>query len=495
MLVTMSLNPLTYFQLIPTLAESYYNTLKLNHFYNLIYFKTFEENLQNEPTDTTTKSFYKSWMKLVDREIDKELKSDSFKSLLADYTNSIIKLRGLYREIGYPVDYFDSVLDTFRREYMHLLSLSKDYKLSKFEVINKNRKTRLLHYSDINIDVHNKNNCNSNSDRNEERNSSISRKRQQQPLLIVYAPINRFHIMDLNPKTSVVRSLLSHGIDVYLLDLGYATKEDSYLSLADYVEYVNDAVQVIKAKTGLDKISILGYCWGGILALMYAAQKENNTKNIKSLALMATPVDFSKDDTTLANWSRAVDIDKMMDEFGGMSGYILDLLFVMRNPPRYAFDKYLKLLDKLNDSEFVDTFFDVEKWLYDTPSIPGTLFRQIITKCYKENLLVVPNKIEINHKEIGKEKVRQQQQYQQSEQEEHNERDKINLGNITVPLLMIDAQKDDLVTTDSALALSNYTSSKEKKTMINPGGHVALCISDAAHKKLWPEVAEWILST
>ena len=258
------------------------------------------------------------------------------------------------------------------------------------------------------------------------------------------------------------------------------------------MEYVSEAVHIIKAKnTELDKISILGYCWGGILALMYAAQKENNTENIKSLALMATPVDFGKDNTTLANWSRVLDIDKMMDEFGCMSGYMLDLLFVMRNPPRYAFDKYLKLLDKLNDPEFVDTFFDVEKWLYDTPSIPGSLFRQIITKCYKENLLIVSDKIEINHKE--KEKGRQQ--HQQLKQEEHDERYKIDLRNITVPLLMIDAQKDDLVTTDSALALSNYVSSKEKKIMINPGGHVALCISDAAHKKLWPEVAEWILST
>lgn len=64
-----------------------------------------------------------------------------------------------------------------------------------------------------------------------------------------------------------------------------------------------------------------------------------------------------------------------MDEFGNMNRQLLDLLFVMRNPPRYPFDKYLKLFEKLNDIEFVNTFFDVERWLYDTPSIPGNIFR------------------------------------------------------------------------------------------------------------------------
>jgi polyhydroxyalkanoate synthase len=63
---------------------------------------------------------------------------------------------------------------------------------------------------------------------------------------------------------------------------------------------VKDAVQDIKDKTGTAKVSILGYCWGGIIALIYSAL---NNENLRSLTLMATPVDFSKDNTILANWS------------------------------------------------------------------------------------------------------------------------------------------------------------------------------------------------
>ena len=212
--------------------------------------------------------------------------------------------------------------------------------------------------------------------------------------------------MDLNPQKSIVRNLLSNNLDVYLLDWGYpsieVTKVDQHtddnsnnnndydnnnLSLDDYISYVDDAIQIIKNKTGLDRIPILGYCWGGLIALIYTALHNDNIKN---LSLMATRVDFGKDNTILANWSKAIDIDKMMNEFGHMSGQLLDTLFLMRNPPRYTFDKYLKLFKRIDDKKFAKTFFDVESWLYNTPSIPGNIYSQIINDCYKNNLLIQP---------------------------------------------------------------------------------------------------------
>lgn len=71
---------------------------------------------------------------------------------------------------------------------------------------------------------------------------------------------------------------------------------------------------------------------------------------------------------------------------------------------------------------------------------------------------------------------------------------KIDLRKITVPLLTIVAERDDIISLESALAVNDCASSKEKARLTNPGGYVALCISDTAHKKLWPEVAKWILS-
>jgi polyhydroxyalkanoate synthase len=407
----------------------------------------------------------------MDKEFDKELKSISFMSSLSKYIDSVIDLHSLYRRIGFPVDYVDWMFNSYIQNMMSLAtsSILKEYQLSPHDIIYLKGKTRLLHYHSI-----------KEKEKEEENNSK--------PLLIIYAPINRFHIMDLNPKRSVVRNLLSNGLDIYLLDLGYPTKEDDKLSLDDYVDYVKYAVQAILKKEKEKeegerqgqrqenkKISILGYCWGGILALIYAAleatkttQNDDDNNTVKSLALMATPVDFSKENTILANWSKAVNIDKMIHEFGDMNGQILDLAFAMRNPPRYTFDKYFKLFKKLYDKEFVNTFIDVERWLYDTPPVPGNLHRQIINNCYRDNLLIA-NKMKIDDNYII-------------------------LRNITVPLLMIDAEKDDLVTTESAITVSDYVSSREKDFLKSPGGHVALCISDIAHENLWPKAAKWIQS-
>ena len=172
------------------------------------------------------------------------------------------------------------------------LSTLKESKLSSHDIICLKGKTRLLHYHDID-------------------EKEGEQEKSSKPLLIIHAPINRFNIMDLNPERSVVRNLLSNGLDVYLLDLGYPTKDDDKLSLNDYVDYIKDAVQTILKKgkererqgQGKEnkKISILGYCWGGILALIYTALEAANTiqnhdddNTVKSLTLMATPVDFSK---------------------------------------------------------------------------------------------------------------------------------------------------------------------------------------------------------
>ena len=462
---------LSYLQFLPTSTEVFNIGIQLCNYYNSIYLRTFQQVLKSKEAEAGDKSklvedieaFYNAWLKIMDKEFDKELKSMSFTSLLSKYIDSIVDLHSLYKRTGFPMDYLDWLFSSYIQNMMSLATLSalKESELSSHDIIYLKGKTRLLHYHDIG-------------------EKEGERKKNSKPLLIIYAPINRFHIMDLNPKRSVVRNLLSNGLDVYLLDLGYPTKEDDKLSLNDYVDYIKDAVQAILKKgegegQRKEKISILGYCWGGILALIYTALEAANTiqnhdhdNTVKSLTLMATPVDFSKENTTLANWSRAVDIDKMIHEFGNMNGQILDLAFAMRNPPRYMFDKYFKLFKKLYDKEFVNTFIDVERWLYDTPPVPGNLHIQIINNCYKENLLIA-NKMKINNNSI-------------------------DLRNITVPLLVIDAEKDDLITTESALAVSDYVSSSQKDFLKSPGGHVALCISDNAHEKLWPKAANWILS-
>ena len=427
-------------EILPRLIEAYSNWIKITSYYNSIYLKAIQLAAKDE--ETQQKNFYEKWLQKTDAELEIGLRSEVFTSILSEFVNAHIELRRVMREAGYPVLYFGWLFDSYVRSFMIFASLPKDYDFASFDVVYSKGRTRLLHYHSLDTS-----------------------KESNKPLLLIYAPINKFHIMDISKDRSVVRNLLSKGLDVYLLDWGFPDWNDSGLSLEDYVTYVQDAVQVIKDNSNSDKISILGYCWGGIISLCYAAL---NDDSIQSLSIMATPVDFSKDTTILANWSRALDSDKLIDEFGHLDGVVLDLGFLLRNPPRYTFDKYINLLKNMDNAKFVDNFIAVEKWLHDTPMIPGRLYRDILHGCYKDNLLVSHN-LKLGEKQI-------------------------DLRKITVPLLTIIAEKDDLVSPESTLALNDLVTSKEKETFVLPTGHVGLCISTAAHERLWPKVAAWILS-
>ncbi len=86
------------------------------------------------------------------------------------------------------------------------------------------------------------------------------------PLLVVYSLINRHYILDLLPDVSVIKNLQRQGFDIYATDWGTPTSCDKDLSLETYAEeYVENAVEKIKEITGSDKVSLFGYCWGGLI--------------------------------------------------------------------------------------------------------------------------------------------------------------------------------------------------------------------------------------
>ena len=122
--------------------------------------------------------------------------------------------------------------------------------------------------------------------------------------------------------------------------------------------------------------------------------------NIRNLTLLAVPVDSSKDQTILSTWAKNLNADKIIDEWGHLNGQVLDIGFMMRNPMRYTADKYLTMAKKYNDKEFMDIFRSVEEWLYNTPNIPGKLFKDIVNECYKKNSLM-KNSMRLNNEIIN----------------------------------------------------------------------------------------------
>ena len=93
-----------------------------------------------------------------------------------------------------------------------------------------------------------------------------SRKLSKVPTLITYALVNRQYMMDIQPDRSVLKSFLESGMDVYVIDWGYPTGEDMYLTLDDHINwYMDDCVEYIRKASGQPKINLLANLSGWYL--------------------------------------------------------------------------------------------------------------------------------------------------------------------------------------------------------------------------------------
>jgi len=97
-------------------------------------------------------------------------------------------------------------------------------------------------------------------------------KRHPIPLLLVFALMNRPYILDLRRGHSFVEYMLNKGYDLYLLDWGVPGPEDKNLRFDDYtLDYMPRAIRKLKAISGVQEFSLLGWCIGAILTTIYAA--------------------------------------------------------------------------------------------------------------------------------------------------------------------------------------------------------------------------------
>jgi len=104
------------------------------------------------------------------------------------------------------------------------------------------------------------------------------------PLLLIYSLIKRPFILDLQPGRSVVEYLVKQGFDVYLIDWIPPRADDRDHGFDEYVNTdIANAVRAIQIYTGIQQVSILGYCFGALLGLMYGALHSRNVKNLVTL--------------------------------------------------------------------------------------------------------------------------------------------------------------------------------------------------------------------
>ncbi|MES1022538.1 class III poly(R)-hydroxyalkanoic acid synthase subunit PhaC [Gloeocapsa sp. BRSZ] len=290
------------------------------------------------------------------------------------------------------------------------------------------------------------------------------------PILIVYALVNRPYIVDLQAKRSLVANLLKLGVDVYLIDWGYPSRIDRWLTLDDYINgYINNCIDVVCDRHNLAQINLLGICQGGTFSLCYSALYPAKVKN---LIVMVTPVDFHTQEGLLNVWSgctlgaKALDVDLAIDTLGNVPGDWLNFQFLMLKPFQLGVEKYIKFLESSDSEEKIINFFRMEKWIFDSPDLAGEAFRQYMKDFYQENKLI-KGQLEIGGKRVHLEKIR-------------------------IPIFNIYAEQDHLVPPASSLALEKYVASSDYTVRSFPVGHIGMYVSRKVQKDLPKAIADWL---
>ncbi len=284
------------------------------------------------------------------------------------------------------------------------------------------------------------------------------------PVLIVYALVNTYKMLDLQSDRSYIKKLLEAGLDVYLIDWGNPTKSDRYISMDDYVNgYINNCVDHIRKSHRIDKVNILSICQGGTLSVIYSALYPNKVKN---LVTHVTPVDFSTNDGLLFRWSKDMDFDKLVEGYNGLiPGDFLNQGFDMLKP-MMKIQKQQSLANSMEDKDKLLNFLRMEKWISESPAQTGECFRQFMKELYQQNKLV-KGELEVGGK-------------------------KVNLKNLTSPLLNIYATEDHLVPPAATIPLNDLVGSKDKELYSFKGGHIGVFVGGKSQKELAPAVTKWL---
>lgn len=283
------------------------------------------------------------------------------------------------------------------------------------------------------------------------------------PLLVVFATVNRPEILDLFPEQSFIGGLLESGMDVYLLDWGYPGFEDQNISLNDYVtDYLHHCVQCILKNNPSEKINLLGICQGGLICISYAILFQH----IKNLILISTPIDFSTHDNVIAKIFKKLDVETFVSLFKNIPGAWLTEFFISLRPFELVGKKYLRFIDHLADQERTEKFLRVEKWLYDAPDQTGASFTELIKDFYAKNKLI--------------------------KGEWYLGGKRIDLANLTMPILNIMASEDEIIPVSATRDLKKYVGTKEYTEQIFPSGHIGIYISDKVGRSMPKAIANWL---
>ena len=304
----------------------------------------------------------------------------------------------------------------------------------------------------------------------------VETEAQDAPLLIIPPLAASAHIFDLMPERSMVRYFRARGYKVYMVDWGEPAKRYARLGVKDYAEdMLGEAVETVREHSGVQPVSLLGWCMGGLFALIYAGLSHD--KDIKNIITIASPIDsrqggaagqvmaLLEPTAALVRRYTGFRVHKIDPKYLQVPGWMNSLAFKLTNPVG-SLSTYWDLLMNLADREFVVSHTTTSDFLDNMHHYPGGIIQDFMIK------LGVDNDFSRGRIEIGDKTA--------------------ELDRIEASLLVFAGEKDAIVTPAAAEKSLDLVASKDKHFEVAPGGHAGVVMSAKAQKQVWGLAADWL---
>jgi polyhydroxyalkanoate synthase len=210
------------------------------------------------------------------------------------------------------------------------------------------------------------------------------------PLLIFPPWINKFYILDLQPKNSFVRWAVERGYTVFVVSWVNPSPALSDKSFEDYMRQgIFAALDAVEKATGQKHVNVIGYCIAGTLlgaTLAYSAASGEYRDRVKTATFLTAQMDFTQsgDLGVFVDDEQLAAMEQQMREAGGvLEGSKMAMTFnlLRANDLIWSFVVNNYLMGK----EPVP--FDLLYWNSDTTRMPLTLHLFYLSQCYRDNTL------------------------------------------------------------------------------------------------------------
>lgn len=289
------------------------------------------------------------------------------------------------------------------------------------------------------------------------------------PLLIVSAPIKRPYLWDLTPRASAIRTCLTQGFHIFLLEWIPPHQGERGAGLEDYADRaIGECAEEIMRRSGSDQVLLMGHSLGGTFAAIFAAARPHL---VRGFVLLSAPLCFAR---RASRFSDAV-AERGPASLGGAAlvpGSMLSEFCAYAAPEIFVWSRFNDAARCMADPGAMDIHLRVERWAFDEVALSGRLVDEILQWLYRENRLYLGT-LPIGGRLIGPSKI-------------------------ACPLLAVVTAADDVACIESVAPFIAAIPAADARVVTYPGEagaclqHLGILAGPEAYARIWPQITAWL---